>query len=299
MYNDIKRSKLDIKDTKNVYYILRKYESNMIFLVEPDEYKKFLPIVFKTMEDLNYYIHSNYYEEDIMDFEIQFSYDVLPYFSGAILIEKDDPWIEMTVGDVENYKDYITSDLRRRKGRINSSHHQYKLRKNMAYIGFMCPDCYDYTIDKFKFGLSITEQNNDKFSLIKPKREIPPMGYVHGCPNCGGVDSLIAIDPNIIKVISILNKKGYKTKYCCEGHNCDSIPQAYIYFEKDFGSSPEEFKNAIIYDLPITWYFDLVSYKELNHLTIRSEYINHNEAMIDILNWALNLKCIINNKKEI
>lgn len=77
------------------------------------------------------------------------------------------------------------------------------------------------------------------------------------CPNCFyklrycKCDSeyplyLIHIDKNIQKHIQILNKKGYKTKFCCEGHN----KYCYITFIDDYFSkyNIDCFPNGFIYD---------------------------------------------------
>lgn len=78
------------------------------------------------------------------------------------------------------------------------------------------------------------------------------MNYV--CPHCWfTLDScvcelfppyyLIHIDINIQEHIRILNKKGYHTMYCCEGHSRNS--NTYISFADDYFkeiSIPDEFK---------------------------------------------------------
>lgn len=47
---------------------------------------------------------------------------------------------------------------------------------------------------------------------------------------CGELIHFVRIDKNIANIISELNKKGYKTSQCCEGHIEDSYFHPYIYF---------------------------------------------------------------------
>lgn len=47
--------------------------------------------------------------------------------------------------------------------------------------------------------------------------------------NCFG--NVVEIDELFIPVIIELNKKGYKTKYCCSGHYTKNSPDSYISFE--------------------------------------------------------------------
>lgn len=60
-----------------------------------------------------------------------------------------------------------------------------------------------------------------------------------------------SIDYNIISVLSALNKKGYKTKYCCGGHTEKSFIYIYINFQDDYNFLilPEGFifKKRVLY----------------------------------------------------
>ena len=47
---------------------------------------------------------------------------------------------------------------------------------------------------------------------------------------CGNFINLTRIDKNIADIILELNKKGYKTSQCCEGHIEDEYFHPYIYF---------------------------------------------------------------------
>lgn len=60
-----------------------------------------------------------------------------------------------------------------------------------------------------------------------------------------------AIDSNITYAIRNLNKKGYKTKFCCGGHSHKELIYIYIYFDNKycFDTLPEDYKynNKILY----------------------------------------------------
>ena len=59
------------------------------------------------------------------------------------------------------------------------------------------------------------------------------------------------IDYNMISILSILNKKGYKTKWCCGGHAEKSFIYIYINFQGDYNflMLPEGFifKKRVLY----------------------------------------------------
>ncbi len=88
------------------------------------------------------------------------------------------------------------------------------------------------------------------------------------------------LDNNIAKSIFVLNKKGYYTKYCCEGHtDC-----AYVYFKN----------NCIVpylRYLPITWEIDMDDFKKGN-VIIRSDSIDIEEqkqSLFDLYCFAMSL----------
>ncbi len=56
------------------------------------------------------------------------------------------------------------------------------------------------------------------------------------------IDNVFEVDENIAETISILNKKGYHTKYCCSGHIKD--PRLYEMYNV---KNNEDFNNAIGY----------------------------------------------------
>ena len=95
----------------------------------------------------------------------------------------------------------------------------------------------------------------------------------------------IEIDSKLAFQISILNKKGYKTKFCCSGHALENFITTYIYFEDKIDSCPED------------WYIDDDGYiirgnrnrdwVELDFITRENILTNYNA---NLLKWVLELE---------
>lgn len=96
------------------------------------------------------------------------------------------------------------------------------------------------------------------------------------CSKCKHYNDSIILDPNIAPAISIFNRKGYRTLFCCEGHG-NKIP--YVYFEDNFIMS-------VIHTLPLTWYLDIDDYQNMNVIIIRSFILDWREAVYDLILWA-------------
>ena len=112
----------------------------------------------------------------------------------------------------------------------------------------------------------------------------------HKCTKCDfkNIDyeeENIEIDSKLAFQISILNKKGYKTKFCCSGHALDEWVSSYIYFEDKIDSCPED------------WYIDDDGYIirgnrnrdwiELDFITRENILTNYNA---NLLKWVLELE---------
>ena len=63
---------------------------------------------------------------------------------------------------------------------------------------------------------------------------------------CEPKRNIVSIDNNMINIITILNKKGYKTSFCCESHPLKYMPSLYILFKDDMsclkGNLPKSFR---------------------------------------------------------
>lgn len=55
----------------------------------------------------------------------------------------------------------------------------------------------------------------------------------------------VEVDDNIVDIIIMLNKKGYGTNFCCEGHAEKNVLHVYVCFDKvyDFKDIPKGLKN--------------------------------------------------------
>lgn len=205
----------------------------------------------------------------------------------------------MNVGELEQFK-LLRNVSHSKKGQGNQIGHYPNVRLNKTFSGrsgFMCPDCYHVEIRKLctDIHIHVERRESDDTNITTS------MNIIMTCRSCGERNNMITLDPNIAYAVGLLNQKGYKTKFCCEGHGTRS---AYISFKK----------NAIDEDvlslLPITWYIDrknmyyrgnkiviengraklkLGTKKDFyvdDKIIIRSDECNYKEAMLDIYEWA-------------
>ena len=143
----------------------------------------------------------------------------------------------------------------------------------------MCSDCFEVDYRKRKYGIY--------------------------CKKCGG--NLEEIDDNFIQAISLLNKKGYTTKFCCSGHpKNDHINESYIFFEKSIVLP--HLPNGYKYEEDIYPQIDHTDWQKMNgiHTCIRTKFDDGNPIIlqksilqnaINVLDWA-NLLPIIEGRKH-
>ena len=124
---------------------------------------------------------------------------------------------------------------------------------------YLCSKCFDILYSKYHKCTKCDFKNNDEEVNIE-------------------IDSKLAFQ------ISILNKKGYKTKFCCSGHALDEWVSSYIYFEDKIDSCPED------------WYIDdgyIIrgnrnrDWVELDFITRENILTNYNG---NLLKWVLELE---------
>ena len=124
---------------------------------------------------------------------------------------------------------------------------------------YLCSKCFDILYSKYHKCTKCDFKNNDEEVNIE-------------------IDSKLAFQ------ISILNKKGYKTKFCCSGHALDEWVSSYIYFEDKIDSCPED------------WYIDdgyiirgnrNKDWIELDFITRENILTNYNG---NLLKWVLELE---------
>ena len=184
----------------------------------------------------------------------------------------------MYAEDLENYKREMTPLLQ-------AKHYHERVNENDMTIhswgtmALMCPKCYH--IEKYKLEINgkISISRNDQNPIDVLPNLCPIYANENDCPDCKSDYRRIEVDPNIANTISILNKKGFYTVYCCEGHDKDP---AYIYFRH------KHVMELYAHTIPITWFID---FDDLRHgkFIIRSESANYVEGMLDIYEWAKTL----------
>ena len=160
------------------------------------------------------------------------------------------------------------------QGKVNTHIHE----KIKGHISCMCPKCFNVYDIKINYELYTLSKTDDHICISLKVNGI--------CKECNTYTNMIILDGNIAKTISILNKKGYTTRFCCEGHK--EYTDCYIYFSNNVYQYIEKM------NIPDSWYIDEEDYHN-NMCIIRSkENIGINKRINDIENWAENLPDITN-----
>lgn len=167
--------------------------------------------------------------------------------------------------------------------------------KASGTIAFMCPKCYNVELFEGKIGCVLTPKRKLKKKDIYEYLMLD-MSISYKCTSCEEYAEQIFLDPNIAIAISILNKKGFYTVFCCEGHHETTIEtkdkrlsqeNPYIYFKDDTILS----YISGDFPLPKTWFVDN---KEPGMTIIRSK--NSKENRIEDINiWVGMLPMLTNN----
>lgn len=173
-------------------------------------------------------------------------------------------------------KNYPKTSISTRGGELQSTYS----RKCVGTVAIMCPVCYHVTKHRVKIEIDTSVKTMEEIDL---HIFTDTVYRISKCPCCLQENLYaIEIDPNISNAISILNKKGYYTKYCCEGHSRKE--SSYIYF-KD-----KDIMLNYIDTLPLSWYIDYSKLKYDNRFVIRADGWNRYEALYEISEWAMSLK---------
>lgn len=145
----------------------------------------------------------------------------------------------------------------------------YIRRIENKYFALICSYCKH--VEKFSIDSNITimHENKRNPNFIYMRR-----AYNFECSNCGCRNyNKEPFDANIADIIVELNKKGYETLFCCEGHiddlakydykskefiyrDCESI--GYISFDTSCSKSIDELCK---HPLPKEWYIDRENYQ--------------------------------------
>ena len=95
----------------------------------------------------------------------------------------------------------------------NSINHSFN-----GYLGFYCPKCFHPFLVHARINIDLDYENsfiNDEENNINFCTN-----YIITCPKCGQSSAYDHyLDPAITPNIALLNKKGYETLFCCQGHN--------------------------------------------------------------------------------
>ena len=147
-----------------------------------------------------------------------------------------------------------------------------KNSRNIKY--YLCPRCYNGEL-----------RYNEHIHYINDQI------YVKRCSHCGYTGPAIKIDENMVSAIILLNKAGYKTLNCCQGHinkhgHVTSTP--YIMFSPDIVANDKELKEFEM-SLPESWYIDNDPYMIQPGIIIRGNMIYYKDYMNDITEWAMKI----------
>lgn len=204
---------------------------------------------------------------------VEFNYQSIPDFSSC----KEIAQLNKTVSSYD--KDYNIP------GTIETSSRTHSKNKYLKYghHGLMCPECY------MIYEVIIGENINSKCTLHhKYKGDIididilPRVDFLTVCKYCKTDVKLIEVDYNIAYSISLLNRKGYLTTFCCEGHK-----SSYEYSDGYISFKDNSILEYIDY-LPDSWYIDLQNLREGKYI-IRTDVFDKSQAMTDLFSFCKGL----------
>lgn len=99
-------------------------------------------------------------------------------------------------------------------------------QSTISFLDFMCRHCFHVE------SIRIKDTSYD-FGPTKKLERLTDVYKPNVCPCCGMHKSMVYVDHRISPMIQSLNKKGYLTAFCCEGHvHNGKISKMYITFSK-------------------------------------------------------------------
>ena len=122
--------------------------------------------------------------------------------------------------------------------------------------------------------------------------------------NCHG--DIVEIDELFTPVIIELNRKGYKTKFCCSGHYTESSPDSYIYFEDDveLPSLPEGYRYDQDIYVDVDWdKWNMTERKTIRRIFDKDKSIGELSKdifmnAVSVLEWAEGLEEVNKGMEE-
>lgn len=139
-------------------------------------------------------------------------------------------------------------------------------------IALMCPICYD--IKYVDININILVNKKDICCMLK---------YCSVCDNCKSNCEFIELDPNIAEAISILNKKGYRTIFCCEGHDDN---EAYIYFNSLYENAIMKIIKNIDKLYGSSWFIDKEDYENGKLILRVTKGSKKTKYLKELKDWA-------------
>lgn len=151
-----------------------------------------------------------------------------------------------------------------------------KIINDNKSVALMCPKCFNIVgICHQELKVSFSHKSEPE-KFYGHNIQIQVDGW---CEECGEyIEEFLTIDGEIAPTISVLNKKGWKTLFCCAGHDGDS--SAYIYFK-----SNKYLKYIAI--LPKGWKLDVIDYTQRKDFIIRSKHGCYDS--FELYEWAQRL----------
>ena len=121
-------------------------------------------------------------------------------------------------------------------------------------VTLMCPHCYNLSITDYdiNFGYSRNHKLHTEIHIANKEGKFKNgLDEELACDKCKGAEPII-LDPRIANTVMILNKKGFNTRFSCDGHKYSKTETAIPYIVFD-----ESVPIDIFRTLPKGWRLDV------------------------------------------